>query len=472
MRQSLGILALFVSVLVTPLILRAQSSDRPPAPSLSVNEENSSIDVSWAPIEDALRYQLWVWESNSWSRLDDDDLTGTSFTHADLHFGVRYWYTYRAVFSSGTSNWSQYGSAVLGLSPAAPILTATLEGNAVSINWNAVEQAVRYQLWIWESGSWRVLAPNLTQTNFRHTMIEPGTTYHFTMKAQDSAGRSSDWSDYVSVQVPTNVVPETPTATPTPDPNATVTPTATATPTPTATTEQASTGLSGITIAPENRCTTYDSDDYPYPQSVEQEIVDAMGGRIYGPYTGTYYNNTRQTDIEHIVARSEAHDSGLCAASASTKSAFSRDLLNLTLASPSVNRHQKVAKDVAEWLPSLNRCWYVNRVVSVKRKYNLTMDQAEASKAQEVLASCTSTSMIFIERTATATLTPTPTLSSTGPTPTPSPTVDALGMWDSNGNGRITCAEAREHGIPTPINSDHPAYPYMDDRDNDGLVCE
>ena len=74
-----------------------------------------------------------------------------------------------------------------------------------------------------------------------------------------------------------------------------------------------------------------------------------MGGRIYGPYTGTTFSSRRDTDIEHIVAKAEAHDSGLCAANDSTRARFSRDLLNLTLASPTVNRHQKSAKDFAEW---------------------------------------------------------------------------------------------------------------------------
>ena len=95
----------------------------------------------------------------------------------------------------------------------------------------------------------------------------------------------------------------------------------------------------GLTIAPEHRCTPYSPDDYPYPQSVEARVVAALGGAIYGPYTGTTFHSTRDTDIEHIVARSEAHDSGLCAASAAVKAAFARDLLNLTLAYPHLNRY-------------------------------------------------------------------------------------------------------------------------------------
>ena len=44
-------------------------------------------------------------------------------------------------------------------------------------------------------------------------------------------------------------------------------------------------------------------------------------------------------------------------------------------------------------------------------------------------------------------------------------------MYDDNGNGRITCAEARAHGI-APVHRGHPAYEYMRDTDGDGVVCE
>ena len=47
----------------------------------------------------------------------------------------------------------------------------------------------------------------------------------------------------------------------------------------------------------------------------------------------------------------------------------------------------------------------------------------------------------------------------------------ALARWDDNGNGRISCAEARRHGL-APVPRGHPAYRHMRDGDNDGLVCE
>ena len=117
----------------------------------------------------------------------------------------------------------------------------------------------------------------------------------------------------------------------------------------------------GLAVAPEHRCSPYDRGDYPYSQSVEARIVAGMGGRVYGPYTGRHFASRRETDIEHMVAASEAHDSGFCAADAATRRRFASDLLNLTLAAPAVNRRQKSGKDTGEWLPRMNRCWFAAR---------------------------------------------------------------------------------------------------------------
>ncbi|WP_394234111.1 DNA/RNA non-specific endonuclease [Niallia oryzisoli] len=43
---------------------------------------------------------------------------------------------------------------------------------------------------------------------------------------------------------------------------------------------------------------------------------------------------------------------------------------------------------------------------------------------------------------------------------------------DTDGNGQVTIKEAKAAGYSMPITSDHWLYPYMDDRDNDGLVGE
>ena len=219
----------------------------------------------------------------------------------------------------------------------------------------------------------------------------------------------------------------------------------------------------GLKVEPERRCSRYDSDDYRYSQSVEDRIIANYGG-VYGPYTGRWFSSKRETDIEHMVARSEAHDSGLCAADLSTRRRFANDLLNLTLASPSLNRHQKVARDAAEWLPEKNRCWFAARVVEVRRRYRLTIDRREADALERVLSDCESTAMVKYGGGAVA------VESATKARSKPSGSAE-ISQWDDNGNGRITCAEARAHGI-APVRRGHPAYPYMRDGDGDGVVCE
>ena len=91
-------------------------------------------------------------------------------------------------------------------------------------------------------------------------------------------------------------------------------------------------------------------------------------------------------------------------------------------------------------------------------KYGLTMDIREMQTARIVLASCASLEMVFYSE---------PT-----PTPTPASQVDdALNRYDDNGNGTITCAEARAYGI-APVRRGHPAHEHMRDSDGDGVVCE
>ena len=213
-----------------------------------------------------------------------------------------------------------------------------------------------------------------------------------------------------------------------------------------------------------DRCSAYDKKrDYPYPPSVEDDIVRELGA-VYGPYTGTCFASTRDTDIEHIVAASEAHDSGLCAADRATRARFAQDLRNLTLASPRVNRHEKSGKDAGEWIPDRNRCWLAGRMLEVKRAYGLTVDPREVAALEEILRGCESTTMEPIACTAA----PTSIREAGSSAPAGD---DALARYDDNRNGRITCKEARRHGI-APVHQSHPAYRYMRDGDGDGVVCE
>jgi len=101
-----------------------------------------------------------------------------------------------------------------------------------------------------------------------------------------------------------------------------------------------------------------------------------------------YFGSIKETDIEHIVAAAEAHDSVLCARPRDDRKAFAQDLDNLTLASPKVNRWQKSDRDAAEWMPDHSRCWYAGRIIAVKQKWGLSVDQAEREALETYIAAC------------------------------------------------------------------------------------
>ena len=148
----------------------------------------------------------------------------------------------------------------------------------------------------------------------------------------------------------------------------------------------------GLPVCEEVERTGYDRDAFGSAySSLEDEIVTGLpksGGQVYTPYSCKLFDirpdGTAATDIEHIVALAEAYDSGLRESQFQT---FAGDLANLTIADPSVNRHQKSDRDAAEWRPLRNTGWFAAKVLAVKQKYGLSVNPAERDALASMLAS-------------------------------------------------------------------------------------
>ena len=148
----------------------------------------------------------------------------------------------------------------------------------------------------------------------------------------------------------------------------------------------------GLPVCEEVERTGYDRNAFGSAySSLEDEIIEGLpksGGQVYTPYTCKLFDiradGTAATDIEHIVALAEAYDSGLRESQFRT---FAGDLVNLTIADPTVNRHEKSDRDAAEWRPSRNTGWFAAKVVAVKQKYGLSVNPAERDALSSMLAS-------------------------------------------------------------------------------------
>lgn len=149
----------------------------------------------------------------------------------------------------------------------------------------------------------------------------------------------------------------------------------------------------GVRIASENDCSDYRSIDYNHLPKLDVFKSEELGG-IFGAYEDSCFDDYSDVDIEHLIAKREAHDSGMCEADIQTKINFANDLENIALSSPSVNRG-KSTKDPADWLPENNQCWYVWQWLYVKRKYNMTIDQAEKNAIEAVLQNCSVNDLVL-----------------------------------------------------------------------------
>lgn len=115
-----------------------------------------------------------------------------------------------------------------------------------------------------------------------------------------------------------------------------------------------------------------DGSTFKTPYSCKSFKVDAKG--------------KASTDIEHIVALAEAHDSGLAP---SLRHALANDLDNQTVADRTVNRNQKRDKDAGEWQPQFNGGWFAARTIEIKRRYGLSVDAAEVEWLKTLLGGST-----------------------------------------------------------------------------------
>ena len=136
---------------------------------------------------------------------------------------------------------------------------------------------------------------------------------------------------------------------------------------------------------------------------LQRDLADAAiddnckvtSGTLQDPYTGRDIEFTRGSNtsalvqIDHVVALSNAWQTGAQQLSAAEREALANDPLELLAVDGPANQ-QKGDGDAATWLPSNRsfRCQYVARQIAVKKKYHLWVTDAEKSAMYRILSAC------------------------------------------------------------------------------------
>jgi hypothetical protein len=137
-----------------------------------------------------------------------------------------------------------------------------------------------------------------------------------------------------------------------------------------------------------------DLTDVTYKPGTRDCVV--LTGTLADPYTGTTVAFVRgqgtsgAIEIDHVVALSNAWQTGAQQWDVATFGKFGNDPRNLLAVDRGANRAKKDS-DAATWLPPNKafRCAYVRRQIEVKRAYGLWLTPAEHDAMAKVLARCT-----------------------------------------------------------------------------------
>jgi hypothetical protein len=117
-----------------------------------------------------------------------------------------------------------------------------------------------------------------------------------------------------------------------------------------------------------------------------------IAGQLLDPFSGkviTFSTTKVVIDIDHVVALSNAWQTGAAYFDKNKRTQIANDPLNLLAVDSKLNR-QKGDGDAATWLPPSKafRCEYVARQVAVKAKYGLWVTQPEKVAIDKILSTC------------------------------------------------------------------------------------
>ena len=120
-----------------------------------------------------------------------------------------------------------------------------------------------------------------------------------------------------------------------------------------------------------------------------------LSGTLVDPFSGEIINfvqgakTSSEVQIDHLVALSNAWQTGAFKLTPDQRKAFANDPLNLLAVKGRLNS-QKGDGDAATWLPPLKsfRCDYVSRQIAVKIKYKLWFTAPEKEAMIRILKTC------------------------------------------------------------------------------------
>ena len=191
----------------------------PPSPGAPANlvasAGNALVNLAWSPTQGATSYKLY-WAAapgvvpGGTGVTSIAGLVATTYLHGSLTNGQTYYYVVTSTNLGGESAPSAEVSArPLPPAPGAPSnLTATSGDTQAALSWSPSAGATSYNLY-WSTAAGVVpgaagvtQVPGLTTTNYAHTGLTNGDSYHYVVTAVGAGGESGKSSEVTARPLP------------------------------------------------------------------------------------------------------------------------------------------------------------------------------------------------------------------------------------------------------------------------------
>jgi hypothetical protein len=194
-----------------------------PAAAPAVITGSQQLTASWALVESATAYELWLGTTDNTesAQKSGDDVTGATKTITDLANGTTYYVWVKAKNEAGTSGFSPSASGTpqaAATAPNAPAAapTVTAGDRQLTVAWTAVESATAYELWLGTADNTESAQKSGDDVSGVTTTIAGlanGTAYYVWVKAKNAVGAGGFSPAASGTPIPPPTAPAAPAVT-------------------------------------------------------------------------------------------------------------------------------------------------------------------------------------------------------------------------------------------------------------------
>ena len=166
---------------------------------LTLGATKNGVKLSWETCDGISGYRLFIKKDGEWVKITDINNPDTStYLYKNVKKETKYQFAIRT-FVKGTkgTKWGTRTSKTITYPDftKAKITSTTPTNSAVTLNWEKVEGATGYRVYVYKNSKWTYYK-GIKKTTYKVTGLEASTKYKFKVRAYYQANGKTTWGTY------------------------------------------------------------------------------------------------------------------------------------------------------------------------------------------------------------------------------------------------------------------------------------